>query len=84
VDFFLEFVIGLKEILEGSQFAGVKRVDRGNNFRMIEADPAEDFTDVSKIFLFDVSVVIFFVRPRASETKFMFFAVSNEMVIDKF
>ena len=37
MDFFLELVVGLKEILEGAQFAGVKLVDNGNNFWMVES-----------------------------------------------
>ena len=82
--FFLEFVVGLKEILEGAQFAGVKLVDNGNDFRMIETDPAEDFPDMGEIFLFDMSIVVFFVRPRASEAEFVFFAVAEEMLVDKF
>lgn len=63
MDLFLEFVVGLKEILESAQLAGVKLIDNGNNFGMVETDVAEDFPDMREIFLFDVSVVVFFVRP---------------------
>ena len=37
VDFFLELVVGLEEILEGAEFAGIKRIDNGNNLGMIES-----------------------------------------------
>ena len=84
MDFFLKLVVGLKEILEGAQVTGVKFVDNRNNLGMIEADPAENFSDVSKVFLFDMSVVVFFIRPRASETDFVFFAVADQMSVDKF
>ena len=37
MDFFLELEVGLKEILESAEFTGVKLVDNGNNFRVIES-----------------------------------------------
>ena len=63
VDFFLEFVVGLEEILKGPQLTGIKLIDDGDNFRMIETDPAEDFSDMGEVFLFNVGIVVFFVRP---------------------
>ncbi len=51
---------------------------------MIESDVSEDFADVGEVFLFDVSIVVFFVRPGASESDVVCFAVTDEMVVDEF
>ena len=65
--FFNKFNRRLEVVLEDAEFVFVYLVDSVNNNLGVIAEISENLADASPVLLFDMSVIIFFVRPGASK-----------------
>jgi len=73
-------------VLVERPLVGIQVIDKWDEGRIVDAVIAEQVARVCPVFLFDMSVVVFFVGAGASETN-RFFPVSevaHEVVVEKF
>ena len=70
------------QILE-QPHVGIESVEPFERRRRIIADVADELADVRPVFLFDVGVVVFLVRPAARELNAAPSAIAIQVVIDK-
>jgi hypothetical protein len=69
------------KVLQDSQFVSVKVVDGLKGRLGIIAFIAEDFAHMGPVFLFDVGVIVFFVRASSGELDLVLIAEGFEVIV---
>ena len=91
-DFGADPLFGLKfygrheEVVEEAPFGFVEVVEEGDDSRIFEASVAEPLADMSPVFTFDVSIVVFVIGAGASELDRYFSVeeIAHEGLIEEF
>ena len=84
--FFLDKFRGWQEAVEKeAPFVAIEIVESGDDLWIFKAAIGKPLPDLSPVFLFDVGVVIFFVRPGAGELDRVLsvLEVTNKMPVEK-
>ena len=65
--FFLKLHGRQEEVVEEAPFVAVEIIEQRGDGGVVETPIAEPLADMSPVFLLDMSVIVFFVRPGAGE-----------------